>query len=177
MQRTRFSEPEVLSSNYREKRHSFSNDRTLNPSISGGEQDSLCSTQEIHDIHNLNRRFTELSDGDSHKEAAAFKQSVVSKTTNIAKVSRLTPSKASATPKKWSEPLKNRASVGTVEDSLSKTCIPSMNGNFLGSDILVSFVFPGAWFTDSKEIDLNNSPGIIAISNRRPCNSKIPVQA
>lgn len=111
MQRTRFSEPEVLSSNYREKRHSFSNDRTLNPSISGGEQDSLCSTQEIHDIHNLNRRFTELSDGDSHKEAAAFKQSVVSKTTNIAKVSRLTLSKASATPKKWSEPLKNRASV------------------------------------------------------------------
>ncbi|XP_024025204.1 serine/threonine-protein kinase Nek1 [Morus notabilis] len=123
--RTRFSEPEVLSSNYREKRHSFSNDRTLNPSISGGEQDSLCSTQEIHDIqNNLNQRFTEVSVGDSHKEPATFRRPVTSKTPNIAKTSRLTSSKASATPKRWSEPLKKLASVPgsrTPKNSVSTT--------------------------------------------------------
>ncbi|KAM6576992.1 hypothetical protein CsatB_028829 [Cannabis sativa] len=96
--KTRFSEPEIHYPNFQEKRHSFSNDRTLNPSISG----------------------------DSHKEVATpIKRTITSKTSNTARTSRFTSSsKASATPKRWMEPLK-RVSVRSVE--FSKTVIPLMN--------------------------------------------------
>ncbi|KAI5315911.1 hypothetical protein L3X38_045087 [Prunus dulcis] len=43
--KTRFMEPEAIPAHtFREKRCSYSNDRTLNPSISGTEQDSPCSS-------------------------------------------------------------------------------------------------------------------------------------
>ncbi|XP_050237604.1 serine/threonine-protein kinase Nek2 [Mercurialis annua] len=49
VKKTRFAEPEaVLHYTGRERRQSFSNDRTLNPSISGTEQDSLESREEIN---------------------------------------------------------------------------------------------------------------------------------
>ncbi|PON73868.1 Serine/threonine protein kinase [Parasponia andersonii] len=95
--KTRFSEPEVHYSDYREKRHSFSNDRTLNPSISG-----------------------ELSIEDSQKEAAA----PICKRTVTSKTSRLTPPKPSANPKRWTEAPKNRVSVPvsrTPKKSMSTT--------------------------------------------------------
>lgn len=103
IKKTRFSE---AVSTYPEKRHSFTNDRTLNPSISGGEQDSLCSTIEIHDTPDyLNRRLAGLSIGETHKGVATRKKQIASKT------SRPSPVIASATPRKWTEPLKKRVSV------------------------------------------------------------------
>ncbi|XP_062084504.1 serine/threonine-protein kinase Nek1 [Humulus lupulus] len=94
--KTRFSEPEVHYSNFQEKRHSFNNDRTLNPSISGE------------------------SVGDSHKEVATpIKRTITSKTSSTAKTSRFTPSKASATPKRWMEPLKRGSVSHTQKKSVS----------------------------------------------------------
>ncbi|KAF5462921.1 hypothetical protein F2P56_018885 [Juglans regia] len=96
MKKTRFSEPkDVPLDMYREKRCSFSNDRALNPSISGADQDSLCSTQEIHDTPSfLNQRLQEPSVGGIHEEISISK-TIVAKTSDIAKSSRRTPAKAS----------------------------------------------------------------------------------
>lgn len=101
MKKTRFSElKDVPLSTYREKRHSFSSGRNLNPSISGAEQDSQCSTQEIHDTPNyLNQRLAELSVGVIHEERTISKP-VVSRTSHISKTSRPTPAKASGSPKR-----------------------------------------------------------------------------
>lgn len=86
LKKTRFSEPEdVRCSTYQEKRRTLRNDRTLNPSISGGS-----------------------SVGVTHKKAAIRKQPVASKTSNNVQTQRLTPAKGSATPKRWMEP-KNRS--------------------------------------------------------------------
>ncbi|CAJ1961048.1 unnamed protein product [Sphenostylis stenocarpa] len=101
MKKTRFLKSEddpVSISGY--KWHSFSNDRTLNPSVSGAEQDSLCTTLEIDCTpDNLNERFAELSTGDNHDLKSLHKSSF-SRTSSNAKTSRLTGSKASTIPKK-----------------------------------------------------------------------------
>ncbi|KAJ1385154.1 Serine/threonine-protein kinase, active site [Sesbania bispinosa] len=105
--KTRFLKPEghpVSISG--DKWHSFSNDRTLNPSVSGAEQDSLCSTLEI-DCTPENQRLAELCIGDSHDVKSIYKPAV-SRTSSIAKTRRLTSSKASTTPKKSMEPSKSR---------------------------------------------------------------------
>ena len=101
MKKTRFLEPkDVPLSTYRERRRSSSNDRTLNPSISGAEQDSLCSTQEIHDNPRyLSRRLQERYSGGIYEETAISK-TIVAKGSNIAKSLRRTPSKASNPPKR-----------------------------------------------------------------------------
>ncbi|KAJ7978095.1 Kinase family protein [Quillaja saponaria] len=113
LRKTRFLDVEHNPvSAYRDKRHSFSNDRTLNPSISGGEQDSLCSTQEAHYTPgNLNERLAELSVGNTHEEMSIHKQ-VTSKISIVAKTPRHTPSKKpSGVPKRSIEPLKHRELV------------------------------------------------------------------
>ncbi|XP_062143809.1 serine/threonine-protein kinase Nek2 [Alnus glutinosa] len=101
MKKTRFLEPkDVPLSTYREKRRSSSNDRTLNPSISGAEQDSLCSTQEIHDNPRyLSRRLQELYAG-GIREGTAISKTIVAKGSDTAKSSRRTPAKASGPPKR-----------------------------------------------------------------------------
>ncbi|KAH1071666.1 hypothetical protein GYH30_008268 [Glycine max] len=101
MKKTRFLKSEddhvSLSGN---KWHSFSYDRTLNPSVSGAEQDSLCSTLEIDCTpDNLNQRFAELSVGDN-PDVKSLHKPAVSRTSINAKTPRLAASKASATPKK-----------------------------------------------------------------------------
>ncbi|XP_068341402.1 serine/threonine-protein kinase Nek3-like isoform X3 [Pyrus communis] len=91
LKKTRFSEPEAVpfsTRRYQDKRHTFSNDRTLNPSISGG-----------HSVGGTG----------AYRKAAIRKQPIASKTSNIIN-SRVTPAKASATPKRFMEP-KNRASL------------------------------------------------------------------
>ncbi|KAM5563666.1 serine/threonine-protein kinase Nek2 [Rosa sericea] len=76
--KTRFTEPEAIPINYiREKRRSYSNDRNLNPSISGTEQDSLGSSVRDYDII----------------------KSVATKLT-VANTPRFTPAKVSATPRR-----------------------------------------------------------------------------
>ncbi|KAM4119465.1 hypothetical protein ACJW30_03G061500 [Castanea mollissima] len=101
MKKTRFSEPkDVPYSTYREKRRSFNNDRTLNPSISGAEQDSLCSTLEIHDNPSyLTQRLQELSVRGIIEETAISK-TVVAKASDISKSSRRTIARAGGPPKR-----------------------------------------------------------------------------
>ncbi|XP_050363691.1 serine/threonine-protein kinase Nek2 [Argentina anserina] len=78
VKKTRFIEPEAIPINYiREKRRSFSNDRTLNPSISGTEQDSPGSSVRDYDI--IKSAATKLT---------------------VANTPRLTPTKVSATPRR-----------------------------------------------------------------------------
>lgn len=118
-------ESNVPRSIYREKRKSLSNDRTLIPSISGGEQDSLCSTQgkEITPSH-LNRKLAELSFGSTHDKEAIGKP-VASRTASTARILRLTPTKASATPKRRTEPSKNRESF-PASRTPAKIAIPKL---------------------------------------------------
>ncbi|ESW19149.1 hypothetical protein PHAVU_006G100400 [Phaseolus vulgaris] len=97
------------------KWHSFSNDRTLNPSVSGAELDSLCSTLEIDCTpDNLNQRFAELSIGDNQDLKSLDKSAVpraVSRTSSNARTPRLTASKASASPKKSMVSSKNHKTL------------------------------------------------------------------
>ncbi|XP_057439476.1 serine/threonine-protein kinase Nek2-like isoform X2 [Lotus japonicus] len=107
MKKTRFLKPEGDPVSYSEdKEHSFNNDRTLNPSVSGAEQDSLCSTREINcTSDHLNQGLAEMCVGDSH-DVKSFYKPAVSRTHSVTKTARLTSSKASATPKKSMEPSK-----------------------------------------------------------------------
>ncbi|KAL6142800.1 hypothetical protein ACLB2K_061076 [Fragaria x ananassa] len=87
LKKTRFSETEdVRYSTYQEKRRTLSNDRTLNPSISGGT--SVGATQK----------------------KSIRKQPIASKTSSNVQTQLITPAKASATSKRWMEP-KNRSSI------------------------------------------------------------------
>ncbi|KAK7284264.1 hypothetical protein RJT34_19008 [Clitoria ternatea] len=110
MKKTRFLEPEDDDASIsRDKWCSFNNDRALNPSVSGAEQPSLCSTREIDCTYDhLNQRLGDLSVGDNHNLKSIHKP-VVSRTSSNAKAPRLTvtASKASAIPKKSMEPSKN----------------------------------------------------------------------
>ncbi|OMO55408.1 hypothetical protein CCACVL1_27264 [Corchorus capsularis] len=122
MKKTRFSDPvDVHFSAYRERRRSFSNDRTLNPSISGAEQDSVCSTKGIH--HNapgyLNRRLEDLSIDSSH-EGTVICKPITSKVSSMTKNPRRPLTKASSTPKKKTEPLKTRDSFTATRTPIKK---------------------------------------------------------
>lgn len=114
IKRTRFVEPETISiHSVKEKRRSFSNDRTLNPSISGTEQDSLCSSQRAQDFPSLNQKFTELYVGCLHKEYDIDK-SITTKFSSVVNTPRLTPRKVSATPRRQKTPY-----TGSKRDSVS----------------------------------------------------------
>ncbi|XP_043687443.1 serine/threonine-protein kinase Nek2 [Telopea speciosissima] len=101
MKKTRFSEPEdVHLVKDRENRYSFSNERILNPNVSGSERESLCSTEGIQEFPSyLNEKLAELSVGSTHEEIDVYKPKTV-KTSNVAKNPGMTPAKASATPKR-----------------------------------------------------------------------------
>lgn len=108
IKKTRFDVPP---STYREKRMSFGNDRTLNPSISIAEQDSPYSTKRFQNTPSYwNQRMAELSVG-STQEVRSIGNKASSKDSNVAKNSRFTPTKASATPKRQVGMSKNRVSV------------------------------------------------------------------
>ncbi|KAJ4719635.1 Kinase family protein [Melia azedarach] len=108
IRKTRFSEPNDVPS-YREKRHSFSNDRNLNPSISEAEQDSVCSTKGINDTPAyLSRRLSALS-VESSGEGTVICKPITSKFSHVAKTPRLTSVKASAL-RRQSDPIKKRES-------------------------------------------------------------------
>lgn len=104
----------------REKRRSFNNDRALNPSISGTEQDSPHSSQRDQEspapIY-LNQRFTELSVGVVHEEFG----NTAAKFSTYARTPRLMPSKISATPRRQSTPSKISYTT-SKHDSLPVSC-------------------------------------------------------
>lgn len=108
MKKTRFLVPEDDSvSICRDKRHSFINDRTLNPSVSGADQDSVCSTLEIDCTPgHLNQRLDDLCTGD-RRDVKSTQKPVVLRTSSIAKTPRFSSSTVSATNRKSMEPSKN----------------------------------------------------------------------
>ncbi|XP_039045443.1 serine/threonine-protein kinase Nek1-like [Hibiscus syriacus] len=111
IKKTRFSDPiDTLFSIYKERHRS--NDRTLNPSISGAEQDSVCSTKGIHHDTNgiLNRRLEDLSI-DSSQEGTVICKLITSKLSSVTKGPKCSLTKASATPKREKELLRNLDSV------------------------------------------------------------------
>lgn len=100
--KTRFMEPEAIPVHtFREKRRSYSNDRTLNPSISGTEQDSPCSSLGVQEFPScLNHEFTEVSIGSAHEDYG-IKKSVATKFTVVnSNTPRSTPAKVSANPRR-----------------------------------------------------------------------------
>ncbi|KAG2693705.1 hypothetical protein I3760_08G109500 [Carya illinoinensis] len=123
IKRTRFVEPETISiHSVKVKRMSFSNDRTLNPSISGTEQDSMCSSQRAQEFPSMNQKFAELSVGCMHKEYYLDK-SITSKFSSVSKTPRLTPRKISATPKRQTTPSKI-SHIVSKRDSLPMSQTP-----------------------------------------------------
>ncbi|GAV81169.1 Pkinase domain-containing protein [Cephalotus follicularis] len=122
LKKTRFSEPVVAPS--KERRRSLNNDRTLNPSISGTDQDSVCYTQGTHDTPNyLNQRSAELSIEKSREGTVIYKPTA-SKPLNVAKTPRLTPSKVSASPRRQTGPFRNRESF-PASHTPTKRSVPS----------------------------------------------------
>ncbi|XP_022747522.1 serine/threonine-protein kinase Nek2-like [Durio zibethinus] len=126
IKKTRFSDlVDVHFSSYRERRRSFSNDRTLNPSISGAEQDSVCFTKGMH--HDtpgyLNQKLEDLSIDSSHEGTVICKR-ITSKVSSITKTPRRPLTKASAAPKRKTEPLKNPDAVPVSRTPIKK-CLPT----------------------------------------------------
>ncbi|KAF5946085.1 hypothetical protein HYC85_016313 [Camellia sinensis] len=106
IKKTRFVEPEDIPvSTYKEKWHSFGNNRTLNPNITVAERDSSFSQRN----QSLNKKIAELSVECIHEESD-FGRKIISKASNFAMTPRLTPTKDSPTPKKQAELSKNRVS-------------------------------------------------------------------
>ncbi|KAI7990569.1 Serine/threonine-protein kinase Nek2 [Camellia lanceoleosa] len=105
--KTRLLKPEAVTKlTDRERRQSYSNDRALNPSISGTELDSPCSSQRArHCPRFFNKKFSELSSGSVHEDIGV-EMSTATKFSSAAKTPRLTPAKTSATPRRQIAPPK-----------------------------------------------------------------------
>lgn len=116
--RTRFVGPDSVSTiSDRYKRLSFSNDRALNPSTSGTEKDSLCSTQNGHDLSTYSReKLYELS------SIGRILEECKAKATKFSNVNSNTPRlrtfKDSATPRRQTTPSKI-FHAGSKRDSVS----------------------------------------------------------
>ncbi|KAI3747461.1 hypothetical protein L6452_09918 [Arctium lappa] len=120
MKKTRFAEPVYLRPRSTERRLSSGNDRTLNPSISLGDQGSPFSTKRVQDSpHYLQRRMGRLSIGSACEESPVSKN-ISSKASVSAKNLRFTSPKTSSAPKKRTELSKGRE---TVQDSDSRTSV------------------------------------------------------
>ncbi|KVI08572.1 Protein kinase, ATP binding site-containing protein, partial [Cynara cardunculus var. scolymus] len=120
MKKTRFAEPVYLRPRSRERRLSCGNDRTLNPSISLGDQGSPFSTKRVQDSpHYLQRRMGRLSVGSTCEESPVSKN-ISSKASISAKNLRFTSPKTLSAPKKRTELSKGRE---TVQDSDSRTSV------------------------------------------------------
>ncbi|KAL5068637.1 hypothetical protein RYX36_019524 [Vicia faba] len=136
MKKTRFLDPKddtvTISKN---KRYSYSNDRALNPSVSGADQDSVCSTLEIGCTpDHLNSRMAELCTGNSRDMKSVHKPAV-SRTSSIAKTPnpKFTSSKVSGTHRKSIEPSNNRKVVKQtlpVSQSISKSAHTNRRASF-----------------------------------------------
>ncbi|KAK7393508.1 hypothetical protein VNO78_22066 [Psophocarpus tetragonolobus] len=101
IRRTQFVEPESVSTlSGRDKRLSFSNDRALNPSVSGTEQGSVCSTQRGQGFSTyLKEKHYEISVGCVREECNSNK-SRDTKSSTVDGMPRLRTAKEYATPRK-----------------------------------------------------------------------------
>ncbi|KAI3704329.1 hypothetical protein L1987_74547 [Smallanthus sonchifolius] len=117
MKKTRFAEPVCLRPRSRDRRM-YGNDRTLNPSISLGDQDSPFLTKRCQDSpHYLHRRMERMSFGSTCEESPVSKN-FSSKPSNSTKNLRFTSPKISSAPKKRTEFSKARET-----DSDSRTSV------------------------------------------------------
>ncbi|CAM8935771.1 unnamed protein product [Rhodiola kirilowii] len=106
---------------YKEKRRSYGNDRTLNPSISGAEQDSVCSTDRNQTTGCVSERLSEFSFGSTHDKTAIVKP-VVSGTANAARTRRLSTPNTFATPRRMNDPTKNHGQYpGSATSAANKS--------------------------------------------------------
>ncbi|GMP99713.1 hypothetical protein CsSME_00047076 [Camellia sinensis var. sinensis] len=123
--KTRLLKPEAVTKlTDRERRQSYSNDRALNPSISGTELDSPCSSQRArHCPRFFNKKFSELSSGSVHEDIGV-EMSTATKFSSAAKTPRLTPAKTSATPRRQIAPPKI-SNIGENCDSVPVTRTPA----------------------------------------------------
>ncbi|XP_050225543.1 serine/threonine-protein kinase Nek1 isoform X2 [Mercurialis annua] len=124
VKKTRFVDPDVPLNSYRHKRHSFSNDRGLNPNASEADQDSLCFSKGIH------RRLSELSIGSSNEGTVICKPITASKPSTITRTSKSTPSKASTATKRQIEPVKKHESGPAARTSTKKPVSTNRRASF-----------------------------------------------
>ncbi|CAH1436881.1 unnamed protein product [Lactuca virosa] len=193
MKKTRFVEPVYLRPRSRERRLSCGNDRTLNPSISLGDQGSPFSTKRVQDSpHYLQRRMGRLSIGSTCEESP-ITRNISSKASNSTKNLKFTSSATkkrtdlskgretecdSRTSVKQSGPTSRRASLplpkrATIEES------PFKSTNFLhhtnSMDVSVNapridkmVEFPH--FTPTRRTSLTSGQGS---SSPPPCDRSI----
>ncbi|KAI9118964.1 hypothetical protein K1719_009639 [Acacia pycnantha] len=131
VRRTRFVEPDSVSTlSDRGKRLSFSNDsRALNPSVSGTEKDSQCSTQNGHRYSTCSReKLYELSVGCVREDCIANKSKATKFSTLDSNTPRLRTVKDSATPRKQTTPSKI-FHAGSKRDSLLVSHTPAGNSS------------------------------------------------
>ncbi|KHN03818.1 Serine/threonine-protein kinase Nek2 [Glycine soja] len=107
VRRTQFLEPGSVSTlSDRDKRLSFSNDRALNPSISGTELGSVCSTQRALGFSTCSKeKHYELSVG-LVREECNFNKSRDTKSSTVDRLPRLRSAKEYATPRRQTIPSK-----------------------------------------------------------------------
>ena len=129
VRRTQFVEPGSVSTlSDRGKRFSFSNDRALNPSISGTELGSVCSTQRALGFSTCSKeKHYELSVGRVHKECNSNK-SRDTKSSTVDRMPRLRTAKEYATPRWQTIPSKishtgSKRELVSSSSTLLNTCV------------------------------------------------------
>ncbi|TKY62420.1 Serine/threonine-protein kinase Nek2 [Spatholobus suberectus] len=127
VRRTWFVEPESVSTLFdQDKCLSFSNDRTLNPSISGTEQVSQCSTQRAHGLSTCSEeKIYELSVG-CVRDKRNTDKSKATKFSTVERTPRLSAVKNSATPKRQTMAPSKTTHTGPNCDSLPVSHAPSV---------------------------------------------------
>ncbi|XP_065852759.1 serine/threonine-protein kinase Nek2 [Euphorbia lathyris] len=124
MKKTRFADPaELPLSSYRDRRHSFSTDRALNPNVSATDQESFCDTKGMH------RRLSELSVRSS-SEGTVICKPITSKTPLVAKNSKLASRKPSTTPRKQTQPVKKRQTIPVTRNPTKSSAPTDRRASF-----------------------------------------------
>ncbi|ESW16650.1 hypothetical protein PHAVU_007G174200 [Phaseolus vulgaris] len=125
VRRTQFVEPDSVSTlSGRGKRLSFSNDRALNPSISGTEVGSVCSTQRGHGFSCSKEKHYELSVGCVREECNCNK-SKDTKSSTVDRMPRFRTAKEYATPRRQTIPSK-ASHTGSKRDLLPASSTPGV---------------------------------------------------
>ncbi|KAK7243021.1 hypothetical protein RIF29_37805 [Crotalaria pallida] len=123
LRRTRFAERESVSTlSGQDKCSSLSNDRALNPSISGTEKGSQCSTQRAHGLSNCTKEKSYelfVHDESNTNRSKATKSSTVERTP------RLRAAKDSANPRKQKKASSKIPCTGSKHDSLPSSHTPT----------------------------------------------------
>ncbi|XP_057475048.1 serine/threonine-protein kinase Nek2-like [Actinidia eriantha] len=123
--KNRFFEPETgtMLTN-KDKRLSYSNDRALNPSISGSERDSPRSSRRLQHFPSfLNKKFSELSGG-SNNEDIGIDRSTATKFPSAGKVPGSTPAKPLATSRRQAATSKI-SNTHVIRDSVPMSRTPA----------------------------------------------------